>query len=193
MTLSTKTIRTLRPLIAALAMVSALGTASLAQQRAPTTVILVRHAEKAAEPGADPPLTAAGEARAKALVDVARDAGVTAVITTQFERTKATARPIASALSITAEVVDARAKEHAQEVARTILTKHAGEVVLVVGHSNTIPAIVAALGAKQPPAICDSEYDGLYVVTVPASGAVRSIKARYGEATPIGDGCAAMR
>ena len=165
-----------------------------AQQRAATTVILVRHAEKAAEPAADPPLTAAGEARAKALVEVARDAGVTAVLTTQFERTKATARPLAAALAITAEVVDARAREHPQEVARAVLAKHAGEVVLVVGHSNTIPAIVAALGAKQPPAICDSEYDGLYVVTVPPAGGgtARVIRAHYGEATPVGEGCAAM-
>ena len=188
-----KTVRALRSLMVALAMTLGLGTASLAQQRGPTTVILVRHAEKAAEPAADPPLTAAGEARAKALVGVARDAGVTAVITTQFERTKATARPLASALSVTAEVVDARAKEHAQDVARTILSKHAGEVVLVVGHSNTIPAIVAALGAKQPPAICDSEYDGLYVVTVPPSGQTRVIRAHYGDATPVTEGCGAMR
>lgn len=179
----------------AVLVLSAFGTVDVAeaqQRTATTTVILVRHAEKAAEPAADPPLTSAGEARARALIDVARDAGVTAVVTTQFERTKATARPLAAALSITPEVVDARAKDHAQEVARSVLAKHAGEVVLVVGHSNTIPAIVAALGAKQPPAICDSEYDGLYVVTVPPSGPARVIRAHYGEATPIGEGCAAM-
>ena len=164
-----------------------------AQQRVQTTVILVRHAEKAAEPAADPGLTAAGEARARALIAVARDAGVTAVVTTQFVRTKATAQPIAAALGITPEVVDARATQHAQEVARTILAKHSGEVVLVVGHSNTIPAIVAALGAAQPPPICDSEYDGLYVVTVPASGSARVIRARYGEPTPAAEGCGAMR
>ena len=136
---------------------------------------------------------AAGEARARALIAVARDAGVTAVVTTQFVRTKATAQPIAAALGITPEVVDARAAQHAQEVARTILAKHPGEVVLVVGHSNTIPAIVAALGAAQPPPICDSEYDGLYVVTVPASGLARVIRARYGEPTPAAEACGAMR
>ena len=165
--------------------------AAAAQQRAPTTVILVRHAEKAAEPAADPGLTAAGEARARALVAVARDAGVSAIVTTQFARTKATAQPIAAALHITTDVIDARGAQHPQEVARLITGRHAGEVVLVVGHSNTIPAIIAALGAPQPAAICDAEYDGLYVVTVPASGAARVIRGRYGEPTPVAEGCGA--
>ena len=48
----------------------------------PTVVILVRHAEKGTQPPQDPPLTEEGQARAKALVGVARQAGVTAVITT---------------------------------------------------------------------------------------------------------------
>src|SRR5688572_14937113 len=71
---------------------------------AATTVLLVRHAEKAAQPADDPPLTAEGEARAQALVQVARDAGVTAIVTTQFQRTRLTGAPLAQALGITAEV-----------------------------------------------------------------------------------------
>jgi len=157
----------------------------------PTTVILVRHAEKAAEPANDPGLTPDGERRAHDLAQVARDAGVTAVITTQFARTRATAQPLASALSITPEVIDARGATHAQDVA-TAVRRHAGQVVLVVGHSNTIPAIIAALGAAQPPPICDQEYDNLYVVTVPASGPARLIHARYGAPTPVAAGCGPM-
>ena len=41
-----------------------------------TTVLLVRHAEKADVAGADPPLSPAGEARAQNLIAVAGDAGV---------------------------------------------------------------------------------------------------------------------
>jgi broad specificity phosphatase PhoE len=152
----------------------------------------VRHAEKAAEPANDPGLTAAGEARAQALVEATRAAGVSAIVTTQFARTRATAAPIAAALRITPEVIEAGGAQHTQAVAQAILTKHAGETVLVVGHSNTIPAIIAALGAPQPPQICDSEYDGLYIVTVPASGEARLIRARYGTAT-MREGCAPMR
>jgi broad specificity phosphatase PhoE len=169
-----------------------LAAAPLVAQRPPTTVILVRHAEKAATPTDDPPLTEVGEARARALMAIARDAGVTAIITTQFTRTRETARPAAESLHITPEVARVGGSQHVQDVARMILA-HAGGVVLVVGHSNTIPAIVAALGAPQPPPICDSEYDGLYVVTVPASGAARVIRARYGIPSPVDAGCAAMR
>jgi phosphohistidine phosphatase SixA len=163
-----------------------------AQQQAPTTVILVRHAEKAAAPADDPPLTEAGQARAQALLAIARDAGVTAIVTTQFARTRETARPAAEALKITPDVVRAGGAQHAQEVARTIMT-HAGGVVLVVGHSNTVPAIIAALGGSQPPPICDSSYDDFYMVSVPATGPARVIHARYGEASPVVAGCGAMR
>src|SRR5690348_11246554 len=163
-----------------------------AQQRAATTVILVRHAEKAATPADDPGLTDAGQARARALAAIARDAGVTAIITTQFARTRETARPAAEALGVTPEVAKAGGAEHAQEVAR-LIGAHAGGVVLVVGHSNTIPAIVAALGAPQPPAICDSEYDNLYVVTLVPSKPAHVIRARYGAPSPAEAGCGAMK
>ena len=160
-----------------------------------TTVILVRHAEKGDAPANDPGLTEAGAARARALLAIARDAGVTAVITTQFARTRETARPAAEALGITAEVARAggSAAQHAQDVARMVQA-HAGGVVLVVGHSNTIPAIVAALGAPQPPPICDSEYDDLYVVTLVPNKTAHVIRARYGAPSPAADAsCAAMK
>lgn len=162
-----------------------------AQQRAPTTVILVRHAEKAAVPGDDPPLTKAGQARARALMTIASEAGVSAIVTTQFARTRATAEPAATALGITPDVVRASGATHVQDVARTVMT-HAGGVVLVVGHSNTVPAIVAALGAPPPPPICDSSYDDLYVVTVPPSGPARVIHARYGEPSQVTAACGSM-
>ena len=165
-----------------------------AQQPATTTVILVRHAEKGDAPATDPGLTEGGAARARALMTIARDAGVTAVITTQFVRTRETGRPTAEALGITPELARASgsAAQHAQDVARMVQA-HAGGVVLVVGHSNTIPAIVAALGAPQPPPICDSEYDGLYVVVVNASGPAHLIRGRYGKPSSVGATCASMR
>lgn len=162
-----------------------------APSTATTTVILVRHAEKASTPAADPPLTSEGEARARALLTAVHDAGVSAIITTQFVRTRSTAAPAAAVLDITPEVVAAEGATHVQEVAAAIL-KHAGRVVLVVGHSNTVPAIVAALGAPQPPPICDEAYDDLYVVTIPPSGAARVIHSKYGERSVVHD-CASMR
>ena len=165
-----------------------------AQQPTATTVILVRHAEKAGAPANDPGLTQAGAARARELMAIARDAGVTAVITTQFARTRETARPTAEALKLTPEIARAggSAAQHAQDVARMVQA-HAGGVVLVVGHSNTIPAIVTALGAPQPPPICDSEYDDLYVVTLAPNAPAHVIRARYGAPSPAEAGCGAMK
>lgn len=159
----------------------------------PTVVLLVRHAEKASQPPQDPPLTEAGAARAQALAAVARDAGVTAIITTQYERTRKTAEPTATALHITPEVVDAGpVAQHAKAVADQVL-KHAGGTVLVVGHSNTVPAIVGALGAPRPRDLCDSEYDQLFVVVVGDTGPPRLIRSRYGAQSPDDAACAAMQ
>jgi len=178
---------------ATLALVSAATSTILAQEAtsATTTVILVRHAEKAAAPAADPPLTRAGETRARALLDAVRDAGVGAIITTQFERTRATAAPTASALGIAPEVVTASGRTHAQDVAAAI-RKHAGQTVLVVGHSNTIPEIIGALGATVPP-MCDAEYDNLYVVVLATTGPTKLIRTKFGERTSVGAACATMK
>jgi broad specificity phosphatase PhoE len=168
---------------------------TLAAQARTTTVIIVRHAEKEALPAADPPLTVAGQARAKALLDAVRDAHVTSVITTQFARTRETAAPAARALGITPEVVPTTSgASHVQDVAAAI-RKHAGETVLVVGHSNTVTEIVAALGATKPPAICDSEYDNLYIVTLSPDHNAGVVHGRFGAPTPaeVDAGCVKMR
>jgi broad specificity phosphatase PhoE len=180
-------------LAAALALLGAGVSSGGGQAPAPatTTVILVRHAEKASMPAADPPLTSAGEARARALLAAVRDAGVSAIITTQFARTKSTAAPAAAALGISPEVVMAGGATHVQDVAAAV-RRHAGQTVLVVGHSNTIPAIIAALGAPQPPPICDEEYDNLYIVTIPPAGQAKLIEAKYGDRSVVA-GCATMK
>jgi broad specificity phosphatase PhoE len=159
----------------------------------PTVVILVRHGEKGTQPAQDPPLSEAGAERARALVAVARDAGVTAIITTQYERTRKTAEPTATALRITPEVVAAGpAAVHGKAVADQVL-KHAGGTVLVVGHSNTIPAIVGALGAPLPRELCDSEYDQVFVVVLGDTGPPRLIRSKYGASNAEDATCPAMQ
>jgi broad specificity phosphatase PhoE len=185
----------MRPSILAAVAVLGLGLSPRPQaiQAPPTVVLLVRHAEKAAQPAQDPPLTEAGASRAQALVAVARDAGVTAIITTQFVRTKSTAEPTAAALKLTPEVVQAGPMpQHAKAVAEQVM-KHAGGTVLVVGHSNTIPAIVGALGAPQPRDLCDSEYDQVFVVVLGDTGPPRLIRSRYGAANADDPACASMQ
>jgi broad specificity phosphatase PhoE len=154
--------------------------ANLAAQA--TTVIIVRHAEKADTPADDPPLSAAGETRAKALWDAVKNAGVDAIITTQYVRTKETAEPTAKMLKLTPQVISTSDGNQAKAVAAAI-RKHAGQTVLVVGHLNTVPAIIVALGAAKPPPICDLEYDNLYVVTLGSRGKPPLIHSKFGEPT----------
>ncbi|MGK2860151.1 MAG: SixA phosphatase family protein [Thermoanaerobaculia bacterium] len=140
-----------------------------------TTVIFVRHAEKM--PDIDnPPLTPVGRARAGELANVLRDAGITAIYTTSWARTRETAEPVAKLLGVTPVVFDGKASEIAQAIRET----HRGRTVLVVGHSNTIPDIIAALGVARPPTIGDGEHDGLFVCAVGAEGQAHLLTLRYG-------------
>lgn len=143
-----------------------------------TTIILVRHAEKAGEPVTDPPLTPAGAARADALTQMLAHAGVNAIVSTQYQRTRLTAAAVAARLGLTTEVIEAR--HSARVTADSILARHRGKTVLVVGHSNTVPALVAAFGAAQPAEICDAGYDNAFVVTVPAGGPASVVRLHFG-------------
>jgi phosphohistidine phosphatase SixA len=155
------------------------------QAAAPTTVIVVRHAEKVSTDPADrdPALDAAGQARAQALAAAIRGAGVDAVITTQFKRTRMTAQALVDSLKLTPEVVAAGGPNHVQEVAAAV-RKHAGHTVLVVGHSNTVPAIIAALGGPRLADLCDSQYADMFVLVLDGSPQPPLIRSTYGTPSP---------
>jgi broad specificity phosphatase PhoE len=161
---------------------------------APPLVIVVRHAEKAAVPGDDPPLSAVGEARARALAAALRDAGVTTILTTQWKRTGATAAPLAAAAGITPTVVGtggADVARHAADVAAA--ARRAGGTVLVVGHSNTVGPIVAALGGPAGVRLCDAQYATLHTVVPAAGGRARLVRSAYGASDPeLDDRCAVV-
>ena len=146
-----------------------------------TAIMLVRHAEKAA--GKDPPLTAAGRERAEALVAAVDGAALSAIYATTYQRTQLTAEPTARALSMTPVIfpVEESAEQHASDLAADILAKHAGGRVLVVGHSNTLPLIIEALGVESVPAIADSDYDDFFVVIKSGKGPGHLVRARYGD------------
>ena len=167
--------------------------AAAAQERA-TVVILARHAEKVTvDPNdRDPALTEAGQARARALAEALEGAGVDAVITTQYQRTRNTAKPLADALGITPTVIASGPTLLAQ-IAETIRTRHAGQTVLVVGHSNSIPGTIEALGGPKLPEICESQYANLFVMVLREGEAPTLVRSRYGAADPAqGPECAGM-
>jgi phosphohistidine phosphatase SixA len=126
--------------------------------------IVVRHAERADSGGggmaSDPELSEAGEVRARRLAEILADVELTAVFATQYKRTVQTAEPTAASHGLT--VTSVPSADTAGLAAR--IRKSSGPV-LVVGHSNTVPDIVKALGVKVPVTVEDSEYDHLFIVT----------------------------
>lgn len=140
-------------------------------------VFVVRHAERAdagagaVTMGADPLLSAAGEARAAKLASMLADAGVTLIYATEFKRTQDTAKPLAAKLGL---AVQPTAAADTAGLVSKIKTGHAADVVLVVGHSNTVPALLKAFGGPDI-IIGDNEYDNLFII-VPATGAMTRIR-----------------
>ncbi len=125
------------------------------------TIFLVRHAERADAGGPaqeDPGLSAIGRARANALAATLRGAGIGSIYVTEFRRTQETAEPLAKKLGITPIVTEAK---QTAELASKL--KSAKKRVLVVGHSNTLPEILHALGITSPPVIGENEYDDILV------------------------------
>jgi hypothetical protein len=72
----------------------------------PALTVLVRHAERAAAPADDPPLTAAGTKRAQDLATTLRDTRFSAVVTTHLIRTRDTAAPTATALGLVPDPIN---------------------------------------------------------------------------------------
>lgn len=139
-----------------------------AAQRA---IYLVRHAEKIDE-SRDPSLSAAGQARALRLADLLARTGITAIVTSEYKRTAETARPLATARKLTPQVI--AAKDRPALITR--LRSRPDEIVLVVGHSDTLPAVLKDLGVAAPPAVED--YGNLFIVVPSAAGAPTLIQLR---------------
>jgi broad specificity phosphatase PhoE len=140
-----------------------------------TVVFLVRHAEKSAEAD-DPALTDQGLARADELAAMLRDAGITTVHSTDFRRTRDTARPVAEQYDLPIRIYHWDDMEALAEALRTEDGRH-----LVVGHSDTTPELVEVLGGDPGVEIDEKdEYDRLYVVTLAPDGTVTTVLMRYG-------------
>jgi broad specificity phosphatase PhoE len=137
-----------------------------------TIVVLVRHAEPAAG-GSDPGLAPAGVVRAATLAKMLAAAEVSAIFTSDLRRTKETAAPLASVLGNTPVVI----ADDPQAAAAQI--KAAGPRVVVVGHSDTTPAIIKALGGPAV-SIKPTQFDRMFVLTVPPSSAGSLLSLSYG-------------
>ena len=161
----------------------AIGLAWFFESQATTTIIFVRHAERELSVGDDPGLSDTGRRRVaeltRQLVDADVVAGIDAIYSTPFKRTRETAQPLADALNLEVNEYDAADRE---TVLETILKNHKGKIILVVGHSDTLPELIANLGAsKKVPPIDEMEYDNIFIISIPWFGKTKTIRLRFGE------------
>jgi broad specificity phosphatase PhoE len=162
------------------------GCAPAGSQQGPdeaaTTLLIVRHAEKAAEPADDPPLTEAGRARAATLAGMAASSGVSAIYATQYLRTQQTVEPLAAQLGL--PVGQQNSKDTDGLVAQ-VLAEHRGQTVVVAAHSDSVPLLVEKLTGKAAAPIEENEYDNLYVVTSRGPGRGTAVRLRYGASSAV--------
>jgi broad specificity phosphatase PhoE len=146
-----------------------------------TTVVVVRHAEKVMDGSADPALTDEGQARAALLARLFGDRRlkdhIDAIYVSPALRNRLTAAPLAAQLGLAPEIAsldDTRAFAH------RVLHEHRGGRILIVGHADTLPALVEALsGAKDIPPIGVAEYGTMYVISVPRVGRANVLSVTY--------------
>jgi 2,3-bisphosphoglycerate-dependent phosphoglycerate mutase len=149
----------------------------------PTTLFIVRHADRA---GADDALAPAGVARALVLAHVLAREQLAAIYHSDTRRTRDTAAPLAQALGLATIERPALA---VQELVKEIFAEHRGKRTLVVAHSNTAVQIVAAAGGPSLPNIADDEFDNLFVLDVcgcfgSLGKRVNLLELQYGAASP---------
>ena len=170
-------IRCILPLAAALALIIA----DVAEaQRA---VLVVRHAERAREgPEADTPLSKTGAEHAARLAEILKTAGVTSIYTTDTTRARQTGEPLARLLKLSIKTYDTREEKGNMTALPFVALLKADEkdgVVLVVGHSNTVPDMIAAYGNKDTVRIGPDDYGDLFVLVPQASGAPVLLRLKF--------------
>jgi broad specificity phosphatase PhoE len=141
--------------------------------QAETVLMLVRHAEKVDE-SRETDLSDAGRARARALAAMLKDAGIEAIYSTDYLRTRETAKPTAEVTSKPIEVYDG---DKLEVFAKDLRTR--GLRALVVGHSDTTPELVKLLGGEPGSPIASNEYDRMYILTLSPDGKVSTVLLRF--------------
>ena len=156
------------------------------ESQATTTLLFMRHAETVPDSGGDPPLSAAGRARAVLLADFLESvdvvAGVDAIYASADRRTRQTADPLASRLGLRVATAD---PYQVEAFMQRVLRDHKGDVVLIVTHADVIPPLIEELHGSKHVKIAPDQYDSLYVVTIPWFGKVKTLHFRYALGMPL--------
>ena len=143
-----------------------------------TRVFLARHAERLSEPGdTDPPLTAAGRRRAALLGRMLRSADVAAVFATPFARARATAESVSVATGAPVEIMHS---DSSAALARVVRERFRGRTVVIIGHSDSLPNVVAELGWEGVEATRAWSYDDLGLLETRPGEPAQFLHLHYG-------------
>lgn len=165
------------PWLLATLVLAACGTSQPRPGTDEVAFVIVRHAEKADAAGSDPALSVAGSERAASLARRLAGGRVVAIYTTDFRRTRDTVAPTATAHRLPVTVYDAG--ESATALVARLKAAHREGTVLVAGHSNTVPDIVAALCGCEVAAMSEAEFDRISTVRIDPGGRARLDTGRY--------------
>lgn len=145
-------------------------------------IVVVRHAEKAEDGSRDPALSKLGEDRAQALADALRESEVTGLIASNYQRTRQTLSVLAEQRGLPVTIVPAEAGEtgaHIEAVVAAARASNADGILVIAGHSNTVPLIIESLSGRKVDEMDESEYDRLSLL-LPAASGMHVIETRYG-------------
>jgi broad specificity phosphatase PhoE len=162
------------------ALLFALSSAAEGQQ----AMFLVRHGDTVREKGnPDVPLSEAGERRALALAALLKDSGINVIYTTGLQRTVKTAEPLAKLLSIEPKLQPqlrpGTKPADIEKFANLLSAEHSQDIVLAVLHSNSVPALLKALGHPEAIKIPETEFDNLFVIIPRPNGIPTVLRLRY--------------
>lgn len=129
-----------------------------------TIIYLVRHAEK--DTGKNPILTEKGMQRSGVLMRIMKEKKISHIYVTQYRRTQLTGDSLYKMMHI--DTVHYLADTTGNDLVSKINEKKDwGRSILIIGHSNTIPALIRKLGVKNfiVKEIPETEFDNLFMIT----------------------------
>lgn len=138
------------------------------QQNQPTTIILMRHAEKVADGSKDPQLSEEGHERARAFARMFSLLRPDAIYSSNYQRTISTAKPLAEQKDLSIQIYEP-AEQNA--FLDKVVQDHQGGTVVIIGHSNSIPLAVNYL-LKQDflEELPETEYEKVFIVNLLPDG-----------------------
>lgn len=117
----------------------------------------------------DPDLTTEGQSYAVALAQWLLHDPPTVIFVSNTKRAQQTAAPTARRYGLAPKVYD---PSNTPALVSTVLRQQG--TVLVVGHSNTVPDIIAGLGGERPAALVHEDFGDIWHIQGPARATTRT-------------------